>query len=112
MQNGSLEFLIMLTGYQKKYLKGLAHALKPVVFIGQSGLTEPVIRNADAALKKHELIKVKFIAFKEKNQKNDIIAAFGQRTTAELVGQIGHTAIFFRTNPENGKNRIVLPGKP
>ena len=102
----------MLTGYQKKYLKGLAHGLKPVVFIGQGGLTEPVVQNADAALKKHELIKVKFIAFKEKNQKNDIIAAIGQRTAAQLVGQIGHTAIFFRANPDNGKNRIVLPGKP
>ncbi|MGA9233396.1 MAG: YhbY family RNA-binding protein, partial [Desulfobacterales bacterium] len=36
----------MLTGYQKKYLKGLAHGLKPVVFIGQSGLTDPVVQNA------------------------------------------------------------------
>lgn len=102
----------MLTGYQKKYLKGLAHGLKPVVFIGQSGLTEPVVQNADAALKKHELVKVKFIAIKEKKQKNDIIAAFGERTAAELVGRIGHTAIFFRANPESGKNRIILPGKP
>ena len=99
----------MLTGHQKKYLKGLAHGLKPVVFIGQSGLTEPVIQNADAALKKHELVKVKFIAFKEKKQKNDIIAAFGLRTAAELVGRIGHTAIFFKANPESGKNRIALP---
>lgn len=102
----------MLTGYQKKYLKGLAHGLKPVVFIGQSGLTEAVIQNADATLKKHELVKVKFIAFKEKKQKNDIIVAFGQRTAAELVGLIGHTATFFRANPDNDKNRIVLPKRP
>jgi RNA-binding protein len=102
----------MLTGYQKKYLKGLAHGLKPVVFIGLSGLTEPVVQNADAALTKHELVKVKFIAYKEKKQKNDIIVAFGERTAAELVGRIGHTAIFFRANPEGGNNRIVLPRKP
>lgn len=102
----------MLSGYQKKYLKGLAHGLKPVVFIGQGGLSEAVVENADAALKKHELVKVKFIAFKEKTQKNDLIGAFGQRTSAELVGVIGHTAIFFRPNRENDKNRIALPAKP
>lgn len=102
----------MLSGYQKKYLKGLAHGLKPVVFIGQAGLTDAVIENADAALKKHELVKVKFIAFKEKNQKSDLITAFCQRTSAGHVGTIGHTAIFFRSHPENGKNRIVLPTKP
>jgi RNA-binding protein len=102
----------MLTGHQKNFLRGLAHSLKPVVSIGRSGLSEPVIQNADAALKKHELVKVKFIAFKEKKQKKDIIAALGQRTAAELVGRIGHTAIFFRANPESGRNRIVLPGKP
>ncbi|MFZ0242844.1 MAG: ribosome assembly RNA-binding protein YhbY [Desulfobacterales bacterium] len=102
----------MLSGFQKKYLKGLAHGLKPVVFIGQAGLTDAVIENADAALKKHELVKVKFIAFKEKNQKSDLIAAFGRRTAAELVGSIGHTAIFFRPHPENGQNRIVLPTRP
>ncbi len=102
----------MLNGFQKKYLKGLAHGLKPVVFIGQAGLTDAVIDNADAALKKHELIKVKFIAFKEKSRKNDLMAAFCRRTAAELVGSIGHMAIFFRPSRENGKNRVVLPTKP
>lgn len=102
----------MLSGYQKKYLKGLAHGLKPVVFIGQSGLSESVVENADAALKKHELVKVKFVAFKEKKQKNDIIAAFSHRTAAELVGLIGHTAIFFRANLDTDKKRILLPTKP
>ena len=102
----------MLTGYQKKYLKGLAHGLKPVVMIGQGGLTDALVQNAEAALKQHELVKVKFIAFKEKEQKSEIVAAFGRLTAADLVGLIGHTAIFFRANPEKIKNRIVLPGRP
>ena len=48
-----------LTTKQKQYLKGLAHNLKPVVMLGQHGLTEGVLAEIDAALNHHELIKVK-----------------------------------------------------
>ena len=59
-------------GYQKKYLKGLAHSLKPTVFVGQKGAVPSVIKALDEALDTHELIKVKFIEFKEKSQKEEI----------------------------------------
>lgn len=47
------------TTKQKQYLKGLAHSLKPVVMLGQHGLTEGVLAEIDAALAHHELIKVR-----------------------------------------------------
>lgn len=46
---------------QRKYLKGLAHALKPVVMIGAQGLTDAVIREAERALAAHELIKIRIL---------------------------------------------------
>jgi RNA-binding protein len=46
---------------QRKYLKGLAHSLKPVVMIGAQGLTEAVIREAGRAIAAHELIKVRVL---------------------------------------------------
>lgn len=46
---------------QRKYLKGLAHSLKPVVMIGAQGLTEAVIKEAGRALAAHELIKVRVL---------------------------------------------------
>jgi len=55
-----------LDGYRRKYLRGLAHGLKPVVFIGQKGLTSEVLSSTEKALETHELIKVKFNDFKEK----------------------------------------------
>ena len=61
-----------LKGFQKKYLRGLAHNLKPVVLIGQKGLTDDLIKSADRALDRHELIKVKFNEFKEREQKTEI----------------------------------------
>jgi RNA-binding protein len=101
----------MLKGYQRKYLKGLAHGLKPVVLIGQNGLTDTVVRSAIVALKKHELIKVKFIDHKEKQQKKDIVVSLGQQTQSDLVGLIGHVAIFFKPHADPTKRLISLPNK-
>lgn len=50
-----------LTSTQAKYLRGIAHGLKPVVFIGQKGLTDALIRSTEEAFDSHELIKIKFI---------------------------------------------------
>ena len=44
---------------QIQHLKSLAHHLNPVVMIGNNGLTEGVLAEAELALTHHELIKVK-----------------------------------------------------
>ena len=98
-----------LKGFQKKYLRGRAHKLKPTVFIGQKGITENVVRSTDEALNTHELIKVKFIDFKEKGQKTEIIGAIEKETASELVGMIGHIAIFYRRQRDPEKRDIHLP---
>jgi RNA-binding protein len=90
-------------------LKGLAHRLKPVVLVGQGGLTASVIQAVDAALHDHELIKIKFNAFREKEEKASITAAIEKQTGAEWVGSIGHTAIFFRPHPDVESRKIRLP---
>ena len=61
--------MIELKGSQKKYLRGLAHKLNPSAFIGHKGITESLIEEIDQALKASELIKIKFVDFKEKDQK-------------------------------------------
>lgn len=98
-----------LEGYQKKYLKGLAHAIKPYVYVGQNGLSATVSQAIDESLAIHELIKVKFVDFKEKVQKEEITAAVEQETASELVGMIGHVAIFYRQQPDPEKRRIKIP---
>ena len=49
-----------LSERQRKYLRGLGHALNPVLLIGNAGVTPAVIAEAKRALHDHELIKVKF----------------------------------------------------
>ena len=98
-----------LSGSEKKYLRGLAHSLKPVVFIGQKGMTGSVITALDEAFNKHELIKIKFNEFKEKDEKQEIITAITAKTGGSLCGLIGHTAIFFRQHPDPEKRKIDFP---
>jgi RNA-binding protein len=98
-----------MKSYQKKYLKGLAHSLKPTVFVGQKGAVPSVIKAVDEALDTHELIKVKFVEFKEKTRKEAIAVTLEKETSAEQVGMIGHVAILYRQQKDPGKRTIQLP---
>jgi len=98
-----------LTGTQAKYLRGIAHGLKAVVFIGQKGLTDALIRSTEEAFDSHELIKIRFIDYKEKKQKTEIAGALESRTGSHLAGMIGHIAILYRQHRDPDKRRIVLP---
>jgi RNA-binding protein len=100
-----------LEGFQRKHLRGLAHKAKPVVFIGQKGITETLNRSINDALTAHELIKVKFIDFKDKKDKTEIAGIIEKTHDCEMVGMIGHTAIFFRQHPEEEKRRIAVPSR-
>ena len=98
-----------MKGYQKKYLKGLAHTLKPTVFVGQKGAVASVVKALDEALDQHELIKVKFVEFKEKAQKEEILAVLEQESSAERVGMIGHVATLYRQQKDPEKRKITIP---
>ena len=99
-----------LSSSQRKYLRGVAHGLKPVVLIGQKGLTTSLAQALDEALMAHELVKAKFIDDKDKDFKARAIEKLTEATASELVGLIGHTAIFFRPHPDPDQRRITIPG--
>jgi RNA-binding protein len=99
-----------LTSHQNKYLRSLAHGLKPIVLVGKNGLTAEVIASVDAALEKHELIKVKFIEHKEKEQKNELVDTICRQNRCFRAGMIGHTAILYRQATKASCRKINLPG--
>ena len=90
----------ILTGKQRKQLRGLAHALEPVIHVGHAGVTYAVTRAIDAALQTHELIKVRL---HEPEDKKGASTALAQQTGAALCGLVGHTAILYRPRPEDPK---------
>lgn len=101
--------MIKITSTQAKYLRGIAHSLKPVVYIGQKGLTGALIRSTEDAFDKHELIKIKFIDHKEKKLKAEIARTLEGHTGSHLAGMVGHIAIFYKQHPDPEKRKIVLP---
>ena len=94
-----------LSNKQKQHLKGLAHPLKPVVQLGNNGLTEGVLAEIDSAIKHHELIKVK-IPTDDKEEKSLIIEAIVRETGAIKVHTIGHVLILYKLSDEK---KIELP---
>lgn len=77
--------------------------------MGQKGLTDSLTAEIDQALEASELIKVKFIEFKEKDQKKELIEKIAMATQSHLAGMIGHVAIFYRQNKDVEKQIIKLP---
>jgi RNA-binding protein len=98
-----------LKGSQKKYLRGLAHDLKPSAYVGQKGLTHGLIEEINIALEASELIKIKFVDFKEKQVKKELISEIAKSINGEIAGMIGHVAILYRKNKEKKKQKIRLP---
>ncbi|MDI6795302.1 MAG: YhbY family RNA-binding protein [Desulfatibacillaceae bacterium] len=98
-----------LSSSQRKFLRGKAHGLKAIVQVGHKGFSGALAKNVDSALLDHELLKVKFVDFKLKEQKQEIASAIAAATNSCLVGLVGHTAIFFRQHPDPEKRSIVLP---
>lgn len=88
-----------LTPAQRQQLKGLAHGLEPVVLIGNAGLSEAVLKEIDASLKAHELIKVK-AAGAEREDRNAWLAQICEALGAQPVQHIGKTLVIYRENPD------------
>ena len=95
-----------LTERQRKYLRGLGHALNPVLLVGQHGMTPAVIAEAVRALHDHELIKVKFRGA-ERNSRDAGLAELATATQSVLVQRIGHTALYYKRR--NDRPGIVIP---
>ena len=92
---------------QKRYLKGLAHPLKPVVMIGNKGLTDNVLAEIDNALEQHELIKVR-VSGLEKAERSAMANDIALKTSANLIMMIGHIVALYRPAKEP---TIQLPKK-
>ena len=95
-----------LTGKQRRYLRGLAHHLKPAVQVGGSGLSDPLIAKVATELELHELIKVRF------GESATLPVKEGAAPLAEAVGAhvpmiIGKVAVLYRKREKDAE--IALP---
>lgn len=84
----------MISQSERKRFRAIGHHLKPVVTIAGNGVNEGVAGELDRALNDHELIKIRITA--DRDERKGIVHTVIETTGAELVQQIGATALLYR----------------
>jgi RNA-binding protein len=97
-----------LTNNQKKFLRSKGHSLKPVVMMGQHGLSEGVLAELKTSLETHELLKIK-VRGDDKDHKQAIINEIVEINKAHLVQVIGNVMVIYRAFDKDPQ--IILPRK-
>ncbi len=98
-----------MSSSQKKYLRGIAHNFNPAAFVGQKGVTPSLVKEVNDGLEAGELVKVKFVDFKEKKVKTELAVEIAEKTRSHLAGLIGHVAIYYRQHDDAEKRKIIIP---
>lgn len=91
---------------QIRHLRGLGHALDPVVHVGKAGVTAELVASACAQLAAHELIKVK-LSEEDRDVRAELAVTLAAKTGAVLAQVLGRTVLLYKRHPKNPK--IVLP---
>ena len=86
---------LTLTPAERKHLRGQAHHLDPVVLVGADGLTEAVLKEADAALKAHGLIKVRVFS-DQRDEREQALHKLAGALGAAAVQHIGKLLVLWR----------------
>ncbi|HAO66270.1 MAG TPA: hypothetical protein DCR17_06260 [Verrucomicrobiales bacterium] len=93
-----------LTSAQTRKLKAIAQRLDASIKIGKNGLTDGFLKEVDDALKRDELVKVRFVEFKE--EKKELAPKIAEQTQSHLVTRVGHVAVYYREKPDPAKRNI------
>ncbi len=98
----------MLSGKEKRFLRGLANQLEPMVQVGKNGVCENVRASLEQALTARELVKVRVL----KNCPQavpEVAELLAGQSASELVQILGRSVLLYRRNAE--KPVIRLPGR-
>ena len=95
-----------LSESQKKYLRGRGHDLKPVITVGDAGLSASLMAEYESTIAHHELIKVR-VRSGDRSVRNAIIDEICASGSAELIQRVGNVALIYRENADEKK--IIIP---
>ncbi len=98
-----------LSESQKKYLRGRGHDLKPLIIVGDAGLSESLLAEFESTLAHHELIKVRVRAA-DRESRAEMIDRMCTGHSATLIQRIGNVALLYRPNPQKKpEKRLRIP---
>ncbi len=84
----------ILSKREIRELKSRSQRLDAHLKIGKAGVTDGFIRTLDEMLSLHELIKVKFVEFKDR--KDELAPELALKTRSQLIFRVGHVAVYYR----------------
>lgn len=105
---GAIMYDFPLTGAQKTFLRGLGQTLEPALKLGKQGLTPGFFKELQHLLNAHELVKLRFLGI-ERIERATLCARIADEGRCVCAGAVGHTALFYRQQPDPGKRRIGFP---
>jgi RNA-binding protein len=99
-----------LTSKQRAHLRKLAHRLKPVVLVGNDGVTDALVVSVGDAFNTRELLKVKLQEAAPLSVRDAASAIAGAMDGVHSVQTIGRTIVLYRAHPEKPEIRLPKPG--
>jgi RNA-binding protein len=93
-----------LTSRQARYLRALAHPLRPIVRVGSAGVTDAVVAKTDDELENHELVKVRIDG--DRDEVRADAAKLAEGTGSEVAQLIGKTVVLYRRRKEDPVIRL------
>jgi RNA-binding protein len=94
-----------LTGAQKSFLRGRGQTLEAALKVGRGGLTPAFFAELQKQLRAHELVKLRFLGA-EREERAALCVQIADEGRCVCVGAVGHTALFYRQNPDP-KERVI-----
>jgi len=86
-----------LSNSQLRKFKAAAQHLEPMLKVGKAGLSDGFVRSVDAALAQHDLVKIKFVEFKE--QKKELAPQLAEKTASHVIMRVGNVVVLHRPRP-------------
>ena len=98
---------MMLTSKQRAYLRSLAVNEDTILMMGKSGMSPELIKQADDALEKRELIKGRVLVETSPLSPREAAEDIARQTGSDVVQVIGSKFVLYRKKKKDPK--IVLP---
>lgn len=87
--------MLQISSSQRRFLRGLAHSLNPVVMIGQQGLTPSVVKEVKLSLEHHELIKIRVLG-DDRELREQWLTQLCDELEAAPVQHLGKLLVLFK----------------
>lgn len=90
----------ILTGAQKTKLRGLGQTMADGAWLGRDGVSPAFLTELNRQFATRELVKLRFTGGQDRHERAALCATVAQAAGCQCVGTVGHTALFWRPQPD------------